>query len=132
MWLLGFELLTFGRAVGCSYPLSHLTSPTFFLNGVSLCSPSYLRTCYVDYLDLKLTKVCLPLLQVLVACVPPCALGFIFLIAVRNAFVPQRFFFFFSPVFFPELALASTKGSDYTVVIHGCTSVGPRPREGFL
>ena len=34
MWLLGFELWTFGRAVGCSYPLSHLTSPTppfFFL-----------------------------------------------------------------------------------------------------
>jgi hypothetical protein len=29
MWLLGFELWTFGRAVGCSYPLSHLTSPTF-------------------------------------------------------------------------------------------------------
>ncbi|EDL12672.1 mCG1036304 [Mus musculus] len=28
MWLLGFELRTFGRAVGCSYPLSHLTSPT--------------------------------------------------------------------------------------------------------
>jgi hypothetical protein len=28
MWLLGFELLTFGRAVGCSYPLSHLTSPS--------------------------------------------------------------------------------------------------------
>jgi hypothetical protein len=28
MWLLGFELWTFGRAVGCSYPLSHLTSPT--------------------------------------------------------------------------------------------------------
>jgi hypothetical protein len=27
MWLLGFELLTFGRAVGCSYPLSHLASP---------------------------------------------------------------------------------------------------------
>jgi hypothetical protein len=27
MWLLGFELQTFGRAVGCSYPLSHLTSP---------------------------------------------------------------------------------------------------------
>jgi hypothetical protein len=27
MWLLGFELGTFGRAVGCSYPLSHLTSP---------------------------------------------------------------------------------------------------------
>jgi hypothetical protein len=28
MWLLGFELRTFGRAVGCSYPLSHLTSPS--------------------------------------------------------------------------------------------------------
>jgi hypothetical protein len=27
MWLLGFELRTFRRAVGCSYPLSHLTSP---------------------------------------------------------------------------------------------------------
>jgi hypothetical protein len=27
MWLLGFELRTFGRAVRCSYPLSHLTSP---------------------------------------------------------------------------------------------------------
>jgi hypothetical protein len=31
MWLLGFELWTFGRAVGCSYPLSHLTSPTAYL-----------------------------------------------------------------------------------------------------
>jgi hypothetical protein len=32
MWLLGFELWTFGRAVGCSNPLSHLTSPAqFFL-----------------------------------------------------------------------------------------------------
>jgi hypothetical protein len=30
MWLLGFELRTFGRAVGCSYPLSHLTSPRYF------------------------------------------------------------------------------------------------------
>jgi S-formylglutathione hydrolase FrmB len=27
MWLLGFELRTFRRTVGCSYPLSHLTSP---------------------------------------------------------------------------------------------------------
>jgi hypothetical protein len=27
MWLLGFELRTFGRAVKCSYLLSHLTSP---------------------------------------------------------------------------------------------------------
>jgi hypothetical protein len=35
MWLLGFELRTFGRAVGCSYPLSHLTSPAlvFFETG---------------------------------------------------------------------------------------------------
>jgi hypothetical protein len=32
MWLLGFELRTFGRAVGCSYLLSHLTSPKRFLN----------------------------------------------------------------------------------------------------
>jgi hypothetical protein len=31
MWLLGFELRTFGRAGGCSYPLSHLTSPSFIL-----------------------------------------------------------------------------------------------------
>jgi hypothetical protein len=30
MWLLGFELWTFGRAVGCSYLLSHLTSPQNF------------------------------------------------------------------------------------------------------
>jgi hypothetical protein len=30
MWLLGFELRTFGRAIGCSYPLSHLTSPSVF------------------------------------------------------------------------------------------------------
>ena len=31
MWLLGFELRTFGRAVGCSYPLSHLTSPNLLI-----------------------------------------------------------------------------------------------------
>jgi hypothetical protein len=30
MWLLGFELWNFGRTVGCSYPLSHLTSLLFF------------------------------------------------------------------------------------------------------
>jgi hypothetical protein len=30
MWLLGFELWTFGRAVGYSNPLSHLTSPKIF------------------------------------------------------------------------------------------------------
>jgi hypothetical protein len=27
MWSLGFELRTFGKAIRCSYPLSHLTSP---------------------------------------------------------------------------------------------------------
>jgi hypothetical protein len=33
MWLLGLELRTFGRAVGYSYPLSHLTSPIcYFLS----------------------------------------------------------------------------------------------------
>jgi hypothetical protein len=34
MWLLGFELRTFGRAVSeCSYPLSQLASPVFiFVN----------------------------------------------------------------------------------------------------
>ena len=31
MWLLGFELQTFRRAVRFSDPLSHLTSPPFFL-----------------------------------------------------------------------------------------------------
>jgi hypothetical protein len=32
MWLLGFELMTFGRAVSqCSDPLSHLISPLFLL-----------------------------------------------------------------------------------------------------
>jgi hypothetical protein len=31
MWLLGFELWTFARAVGCSYPLSHLTSPNGYI-----------------------------------------------------------------------------------------------------
>jgi hypothetical protein len=39
MWLLGFELWTFGRAVRCSYPLSHLTSPSLhFLKDWSICS----------------------------------------------------------------------------------------------
>jgi hypothetical protein len=33
MWLLGFELQTFGRAVGCPYPLSHLTSPEEIFHG---------------------------------------------------------------------------------------------------
>jgi hypothetical protein len=30
MWLLGFELRTFGRAVSALNPLSHLTSPWIF------------------------------------------------------------------------------------------------------
>jgi hypothetical protein len=37
MWLLGFELLTFGRAVGCSYPLSHLPSPKNTILFLNLC-----------------------------------------------------------------------------------------------
>jgi hypothetical protein len=42
MWLLGFELRTFGRAVGCSYPLSHLTSPTAVpLDCFSATGPSF-------------------------------------------------------------------------------------------
>jgi hypothetical protein len=53
MWLLGFELRTFGRAVGCSYPLSHLTSPEmtsyiyFFAYSVHVCAHTHL-TAYVS------------------------------------------------------------------------------------
>jgi hypothetical protein len=39
MWLLGFELWTFGRAVGCSYPLSHLTSLKIFLYSILMYYP---------------------------------------------------------------------------------------------
>jgi hypothetical protein len=42
MWLLGLEHWTFGRAVGYSYPLSHLTSPlTRFIDqaGLELRNP---------------------------------------------------------------------------------------------
>jgi hypothetical protein len=40
MWLLGFELRAFGRAVGCSYPLSHLTSPAkIILNNKRITMP---------------------------------------------------------------------------------------------
>jgi hypothetical protein len=42
MWLLGFELRTFGRAVGCSYPLSHLTSPLSPISAF-LCGLLYLH-----------------------------------------------------------------------------------------
>ena len=42
MWLLGFELWTFRRAVGCSYPLSHLTSPgaDSFISSSESCQQS--------------------------------------------------------------------------------------------
>jgi hypothetical protein len=54
MWLLGFELWTFGRAVGCSYPLSHLTSPnSWFLTSDDIMAqaaksqhPSESTDCY--------------------------------------------------------------------------------------
>jgi hypothetical protein len=36
MWLLGLEHWTFGRAVGYSYPLSHLTSPQQSLFKINL------------------------------------------------------------------------------------------------
>jgi hypothetical protein len=32
----GFELWTFGRAVGCSYPPSHLTSPLIFITTITI------------------------------------------------------------------------------------------------
>jgi hypothetical protein len=47
MWLLGFELLTFGRAVGCSYPLSHLTSPgRAFLKGDEMVDTGKKEGCH--------------------------------------------------------------------------------------
>jgi hypothetical protein len=51
MWLLGFELRTFGRAVGCSYSLSHLTSPwaTFLLQSF-FCKLSHCVLLYVKVL----------------------------------------------------------------------------------
>jgi hypothetical protein len=50
MWLLGFELQTFGRAVGCSYPLSHLTSPShlIFTLQVNNCNLSYWKGLHVQ------------------------------------------------------------------------------------
>jgi hypothetical protein len=54
MWLLGFELLTFGRAVRCSYPLNHLTSSVCFQDRVSLYSPGCSGTHSVDQTGLKL------------------------------------------------------------------------------
>jgi hypothetical protein len=64
MWLLGFELRTFGRTVGCSYPLSHLTSPFLvFRDRVSLYSPGCPGTHAVDQAGLQLRN--LPASQVL-------------------------------------------------------------------
>jgi hypothetical protein len=56
MWLLGFELLTFGRAVGCSYPLSHLTSPTIFIKYKN--APQSKKK-WVPYIYLNHTNYCL-------------------------------------------------------------------------
>ena len=68
MWLLGFELRTFGRAVGCSYLLSHLNSPsrTFlkgFVWGVSLVSVVLGKDprVYSGLIPLSLTLKCLKL-----------------------------------------------------------------------
>jgi hypothetical protein len=46
MWLLGFELRTFRRAVRCSYPLSHLTSPKPHILTVPLPEPSIYELSY--------------------------------------------------------------------------------------
>jgi hypothetical protein len=59
MWLLGFELWTFGRAVGCSYPLSHLTSPV---------------VCF--QVRFSLMEIHLPLPP---GCAPPCLASSLFL-----------------------------------------------------
>jgi hypothetical protein len=56
MWLLRFELGTFGRAVGCSYPLSHLTSPS----RVSLYSPGCPGTHFVDLAVTSNSEIRLP------------------------------------------------------------------------
>jgi hypothetical protein len=51
MWLLGFELWTFRRAVGFSYPMSHLTSPLkiYFLKKV-VTGLRWARPCGTDFL----------------------------------------------------------------------------------
>jgi hypothetical protein len=51
MWLLGFELWTFRRAVGCSYPLSHLTSPPHFLFKDSfIYEITYIKKIFIHFL----------------------------------------------------------------------------------
>jgi hypothetical protein len=54
MWLLGFELLTFRRAVGC--PLSHLTSPrgAFSIDKSSIDIPEFLSETSHQFIYLKL------------------------------------------------------------------------------
>jgi hypothetical protein len=56
MWLLGFELRTFGRTVGCSYPLSHLTSPPsqFLRDAVSIQFDDVI--CYTIYSEVSLYR----------------------------------------------------------------------------
>jgi hypothetical protein len=58
MWLLGFELRTFRRAVRYSYPLSHLTSlDLVFEDRVFLCSPGSPGTGSVDKAGLELGSI---------------------------------------------------------------------------
>jgi hypothetical protein len=60
MWLLGFELQTFGRAVRCSYPLSHLTSPESIFKLKSISKPDILHLVWTYYINtnLRLYLVC--------------------------------------------------------------------------
>jgi hypothetical protein len=63
MWLLGFELWTFRRAVGCSYPLSHLTSPNTTCLSIRIstilywCSLTVLHICFLNLFDAFLEAV---------------------------------------------------------------------------
>jgi hypothetical protein len=56
MWLLGFELWTFGRAVGCSYPLSHLTSPAC----ISLCDVHTLQSFSYTHISISIGIILVP------------------------------------------------------------------------
>jgi hypothetical protein len=73
MWLLGFELWTFGRAVGCPYPLSHLTSPQSpYLNFLLNAGPSLLGALLVHpFLYLCINFLPLLELEVLTSSSPP-------------------------------------------------------------
>ena len=55
MWLLGFELMTSGRAVSALNPLSHLSSPFFGFSRQGFSgSPGCLGTHSVDQAGLQL------------------------------------------------------------------------------